>query len=154
MLRSRESSVQAMQMLSNAGHVSLASLGSRAFVSFDCLHGSRAKSFSEAVQGLSRAGLKAPLPRMSRPSLALLYGPPPGFDDPETTWKRRFAARARRVEDVLRRPQFQYLQYRGCRPEPPSTTERIANKSWDRIYKFWRDGGDTMAACMGYERPS
>ena len=79
---------------------------------------------------------------------------PPGFYVPEEIWIQRFATRARRVEDVLARAQFQYLVYWGCCPVPPSCTDRLERRVWERSYINWRDGGLTLAACWGYVGPS
>ena len=79
---------------------------------------------------------------------------PPGFYVTSATWERRFETRRRRIADVLQRAPFVFLQELGCVPPHPSTVDRIGVRAWEWSYIAWRDGGVTLAAVMGYRRPS
>ena len=79
---------------------------------------------------------------------------PPGIYVTQATWDRRFATRRRRVADVLQRAPFVFLADLGCVPPPPSVVDRISVRAWELQYIAWRDGGVTVAAVMGYRRPS
>ena len=77
-------------------------------------------------------------------------GPPPGLPVPDAVWTRRWAHRAYRVEQIMQRPQLQYLLSIDFCPAPPRTDFCNGQNAWQWEYIQWRDDAMDLAVRLGY----